>query len=357
MSEDGRGSGSDGSGGDGAGNGGDGSRNGGDNSRTVGDDSRIGGDGSRNGDDGRRSSGNGSRTAGDGTRTAGDGWRTSLTALAMASVLAFVTVFFGWLPNPFAPGEEAPANGAAQSAPVSPAAPSKSARVEVVAREFPAPQKIPAKFRDGTRSLAGSVLATRLTLTLRNPGELKAAIGEFRFTLREVRNLDPPDAAPPCLPKTGGITKITADYDIDLSSTADRELPATVAVDADYDLAAGEVERVLFSIGDAPDLSPRLYLLDIALMEGPARTPVPAGSVAFLGPLGYDPPAGIGAELETADDYLRRLHSASDLSACDAALIADAHRILTAADDLSPEAERLKTEIEALRQRGSRPTD
>ncbi|MFF5497420.1 hypothetical protein [Streptomyces aquilus] len=271
----------------------------------------------------------------------------------MASVLAFVTVFFGWLPNPFAPGAEAPAGGATQSAPASPAVPSRSARVEVVTREFPEPRKIPATFRDGTRSLAGSVLATRLTLTLRNPGELKAAVGEFRFTLREVRNLEPPTAAPPCLPKTGGITKITADYDIDLSRTADRELPATVAVDADYDLAAGEVERVLFTIGDAPALSPRLYLMDITLTEGPARTPVPAGSVAFLGPLAYDAPSGLATELDTADDYLRRLHAValSHRGICDNTLIADADRILKAADDLSPEAERLHTEIEALRQR------
>nr|WP_159059530.1 hypothetical protein [Streptomyces antibioticus] len=277
----------------------------------------------------------------------------------MASVLAFVTVFFGWLPNPFAPGEEAPASGAPQSSAASPAAPSKSARVEVVAREFPAPQKIPAKFRNGARALAGTVLATRLTLTLRNPAELKAAIGEFRFILREVRNLDPPDAAPPCLPKTGGTTEITADYDIDLSPRSDRELPATVTVDGDYDLAAGEVERVLFTIGDAPSLSPRLYLLDITLTEGPARTPVPAGSVAFLGPIAYDAPSGLAAGLDTADDYLRQLHAAArlDRGICDNALIADAHRILTAADDLSPEAERLKTEIEALRPRGSQPTD
>ncbi|SNX56020.1 hypothetical protein SAMN06272735_0457 [Streptomyces sp. TLI_55] len=271
----------------------------------------------------------------------------------MASVLAFVTVFFGWLPNPFAPGDEGPAGGAAQSAPVSPAAPSKSARVEVVAREFPAPQKIPARFRAGTRWRAGTVLATRLTLTLRNPGELKAAIGEFRFTLREVRDLLPPDDAPPCLPKTGGITKITADYDIDLSPTADRHLPATVSVDGDYDLAAGEVERVLFTIGDAPSFSPSLYLLDVTLTEGSARTPVPVGSVAFLGPLAYDAPAGLATGLDTADDYLRRLHAVahSDRGICDNALIADAARILAAADDLSPEAERLKTEIEALRQR------
>ncbi|MFI8536584.1 hypothetical protein ACIGMX_40920 [Streptomyces aquilus] len=344
MGEDERGSGANGSGGDD-------SRNGGDGSLYGGDDPRNGGDGSRRAHGGSQNGGDSGRISGDASRSAGDGWRTSLTALGMASVLAFVTVFFGWLPNPFAPGEDAPASGAAQSTPASPAAPSKSARVEVIAREFPAPQKIPAKFRAGTRSLAGTVLATRLTLTLRNPGELKAAIGEFRFTLRDVRNLDPPGAAPPCLPRTGGITEITADYDIDLSSTGDRDLPATVAVDADYDLAAGEVERILFTMGDAPDVRPRLYLMDIALLEGPDRTPVPAGSVAFLGPLGYHPPAGVGAELETADDYLRRLRTLSDRGVCDDALIADADRILTAADDLSPEAERLRTEIEALRQR------
>jgi hypothetical protein len=302
------------------------------------------------GSTGSGDSGNGN----DGARNGGDGWRTSLTALATASALAFVTVFFGWLPNPFAPGEEGPSGGTAQSTPVSPAAPSKSAVVEVVAREFPAPRKIPARFRDDTRWLGGTVLATRLTLTLRNRGELKAAISEFRFTLREVQNLDPPDAAPPCLPPTGGITKITAGYDIDLSPLADGELPATVAVDGDYDLAADEVERVLFTIGDAPELSPRLYLMDIALVEGPGRTPVPAGSVAFLGPLGYDPPAGLAAaEPETADDYLRRLHAVarSDRGVCDDTLIADTHRILASADDLSPEAQRLKTEIDVLRQR------
>ncbi|MCW8376085.1 hypothetical protein [Streptomyces justiciae] len=333
MGEDGRGSGANGSG--------DGSNG-------------SGGDDSRNGDDERRSGGDDSRSGGDGTRNAGgDGWRTSLTALAMASVLAFVTVFFGWLPNPFVSGEEGPAGGTAQSTPSSPAAPSKSARVEVVARGFPAPRKVPAKFRDDTRWLDGTVLATRLTLTLRNPGELKAAIGEFRFTLREVRNLEPPEASSRCLPNTGGITKITADYDVDLSPAADQDLPVTVSVDGDYDLAAGEVERVLFTLGDAPTLDPRLYLVDITLMEGPARTPVPAGSVAFVGPLAYDAPAGLAAELDTADDYLRRLHAAarSDRSICDNGLIAEADRILSAADDLSPEAERLKSEIDVLRQR------
>lgn len=44
-------------------------------------------------------------------------------------------------------------------------------------------------------------VATRLALTLRNPGDPKAAISEFRFTVREVRSLE---------------SWITADYDIDV---------------------------------------------------------------------------------------------------------------------------------------------
>ncbi|MGI5451706.1 hypothetical protein ACQEWB_00655 [Streptomyces sp. CA-249302] len=293
------------------------------------------------GEDAQRS---GQGSSGNGAGGGRGGWRASLTAAGTAVALAFVTVFFGWLPNPFA-GE-----GRAET---STPTPSKQAGLEVVARDFPEPSRIPAAFRDGTVSRDGSLLAARLALTLRNRGDLKAAVTEFRFTVREEKNLYSSTGASPCLPNTGGITKITADYGVDLSKLEDQDLPATLTVKGDYDLAAGEVERVLFTMGDTARFSPTLYLMDVELREGTGQKPIKAGTVAFLGPIGYQGPPGITAPYETANAYLKWLHAVarSDLVPCDRDLVRDVDRILAEADDRSAEADRLKAEVDVLERR------
>ncbi|KUN25501.1 hypothetical protein AQJ23_16650 [Streptomyces antibioticus] len=173
----------------------------------------------------------------------------------------------------------------------------------------------------------------KAALTLRNRGDLKAAITEFRFTVRVERVLLSGTGPRACLPKTGGSTAITANYDVDFSALRDRGAPVTVVLDGSYDLASGEVERVMFTIGGIGSPDPSLYLVDVEFREGAEKELIPAGSVAFLGPV------------DAASDYLTGLHALarSDATPCDDDLIRDVDRIAARADDLSPEAERLKT--------------
>ncbi|WP_210589409.1 hypothetical protein [Streptomyces sp. GESEQ-35] len=247
--------------------------------------------------------------------------------MGTAAVLAFVTVFFGWLPNPFAE-EPSPS-------------PVKRPALEVLSRQFPEPARIPAEFKEGKSFRAGTTLATRLAFTLRNRGDLKAAITEFRFTVRREKALYGGTGPGGCLPNTGGDTEITANYDVDFSELTERGAPVTAVVKGAYDLAAGEVERVLFTIGGIESYDASLYLVDVEFREGAEKELIPAGTVAFLGPV------------DKAPDYLDWIHAVapSDLTPCDDDLIRDVDRSLALADDHSPQVEGLKEDLEVLERR------
>ncbi|MFI6875362.1 hypothetical protein ACIBL6_18175 [Streptomyces sp. NPDC050400] len=245
-----------------------------------------------------------------------------------------MTVFFGWLPNPFADDPQATGNTPSSS-------PEREPAVEVLSRQFPEPERIPAKFKEGKTLRSGTTPATRLALTVRNRGDLKAAITEFRFTVRKEKVLISGTGPRPCLPNTGGGTEITANYDVDLSELAERGVPVTVVVDGTYDLAAGEVERVLFTIGGIDSIDPSLYLVDVQFREGAAKELVQAGTVAFMGPV------------DAATDYLKWIHAMapSQVTPCDGDLVRDVDRILSRADDSSRQAERLKKDLDVLERR------
>lgn len=281
----------------------------------------------------------------------GGGWRASLTAAGTAVALAFVTVFFGWLPNPFA--EEPEATGTPPSSEASsPFAPPPHATsqvpsagrqpvVEILSRQFPEPVRIPAEFREGASLRSDTALATRLAFTLRNRGDLKAAITEFRFTVRKQKVLYSDTGPRDCLPSTGGDTRITANYDVDLSELGERDPPVTVVVSGTYDLAAGEVERVLFTIGGIDSYDPSLYLVDVQFREGAQKALIAAGTVAFMGPA------------DEAADYLTSVHALarSDARPCDSSLVQDVTEILALADDASPQVARLEKELDVLERR------
>jgi hypothetical protein len=284
----------------------------------------------------------------------GGGWRASLTAAGTAVALAFVTVFFGWLPNPFAEEPEAtgtPPSSSASSPLAAPThatshapSPGRQPVLEILSRQFPEPTRIPAEFKEGAYLRSGTTLATRLAFTLRNRGDLKAAITEFRFTVRRQKVLYSDTGPRECLPSTGGGTRITANYDVDLSELGERDPPVTVVVGGTYDLAAGEVERVLFTIGGIDSNDPSLYLVDVQFREGAEKALIPAGTVAFMGPA------------DEATDYLTSMHALarSDARPCDSSLVQDVAEIIGLADDYSPQVARLEKELDVLERRLSR---
>lgn len=267
-------------------------------------------------------------------------WRASVTAAGMAVVLAFVTVFFGWLPNPFAddtgetmPTPEQPLTGQPPG--------STAPGLEVLARAFPDPSRIPAKYGEGSSSRNGTVLASRLLLTLRNRGDLKAVVTAFRFTIVTARPLQTGKEPDGCLPKTGGDTKITANYDVVLPDTDEDELPRTVEVKESYDLAAGDAERVMLTLGlnGEQPLEPVLYVVQIHLREGRTKDFIPAGTIAFLAPV------------EPAAHFLRwtRALADSDAVLCDTTLHRDVNKALTTSDDHSSQVDALMNDLNALK--------
>ncbi|WP_158013006.1 hypothetical protein [Streptomyces sp. Root369] len=252
-----------------------------------------------------------------------------MMAAGLAVVLAFVTVFFGWIPNPFedesstaSPSPAAHPPGAGQV---------KKPGLEVLSQTLAEPARLPAKFHDEEGSRDGTVLATRLLLTLRNRGDLEAVVTEFRFTVVAARALTR-GTEPNCLPVTGGgPTEITAEYDAVLPNP-DVQLPKTIVLKDSYSLEAGKAERVILSLGlkDEP-YDPVLYVVRVELREGRQKTLIAAGSVAFLAPV------------EATSDFLLWAGAAVDRKSalCDPDLPDRIDRAMSQADDASPQLRQL----------------
>ncbi|MFF7550530.1 hypothetical protein ACFZCU_43990 [Streptomyces canus] len=249
----------------------------------------------------------------------------------MAVVLAFVTVFFGWIPNPFedetpttspSPAAHPPAGGAEQI---------KEPGLEVLSQILAEPARLPAKFHHEKGSRDGTVLATRLLLTLRNRGDLEAVVTEFRFTVVAAGALTR-GTEPDCLPVTGGgPTEITAEYDAVLPSP-DVQLPKTIVLKDSYSLEAGKAERVILSLGLRDErYDPVLYVVRVELREGRQKTFISAGSVAFLAPV------------DATSDFLLWAGAAVDRRSalCDRDLRDRIDGATSQAGDASPQLERL----------------
>ncbi|MFI6435225.1 hypothetical protein [Streptomyces sp. NPDC050759] len=248
-------------------------------------------------------------------------------------VLTFVTVFFGWIPNPFeeetstaspSPAEHPPGAGAAGQV--------KKPGLEVLSQTLAEPARLPAKFDDKEGSSDGTVLATRLLLTLRNRGDLEAVVTEFRFTVVAARALTS-GIEPDCLPVTGGgPTEITAEYDAVLPSP-EVQLPKTIVLKDSYSLEAGKAERVILSLGlNDKRYDPVLYVVRVELREGRQKTFLSAGSVAFLAPA------------DATSDFLHWAGAAVDRTSalCDPGLRDGTDRAMSQADDASPQLNQLE---------------
>lgn len=287
-----------------------------------------------------------SEPRGEGSSEPGDtgtgGLRTTLTAAGSAVLLAFVSVFFGWLPNPFG-GDEGAREQARTPATVvvrTPAPVAKAPGLEVLARAFPEPKRIPAKFREGDSQRPGTVEATRLALTLRNRGDLEAVVTEFRFVVRTAELLMNGDG-PSCLPKTGGVTEFTADYDVPLPDLGSARLSRPVVVRESHSVAAGDAERVLFTLGVPGDggFYPVLYVVDIQLREGRESAFVPGGTVAFLTPT------------DLAAEFLHWSHAVagSDTVLCDPSPAEAVDRAIARSDDHTAQLDDLKDDLDTLK--------
>jgi hypothetical protein len=239
-----------------------------------------------------------------------------MTAAGMAVVLAFVTVFFGWIPNPF--GDETSTAG-------------PSPGLEVLSQTLAEPARLPARFHYEEGSRDGTVLATRLLLTLRNRGDLEAVVTEFRFTVLAARALTR-GTEPNCLPVTGGgPTEITAEYDAVLPNP-DVQLPKTIVIKDSYSLEAGKAERVILTLGLKDErYDPVLYVVRVELREGRQRTFISAGSVAFLAPV--DATSGFLLWAGAAVDRKSAL--------CDPDLRDRIDRATSQSDDASPQLKQL----------------
>lgn len=265
------------------------------------------------------------------TRAGTEGWRSSLTAAGLAVVLAFITVFFGWIPNPFADETPTPDPTPTAHPAVGGSGQPKEPGLEVLSQTLAEPARLPARFHSEGSTSAGSVLATRLLLTLRNRGDLEAVVTEFRFTVVMARDLVG-GTEPDCLPITGGgPTEITAQYDAVLPDS-DVQLPKTIVLKDSYSLEAGKAERVILNLGLKDEYyDPVLYVVRVALREGRQKTFISAGSVAFLAPV------------DATSEFLRWTGAAVDRESalCDADLREGVDRAMSQADDSSPQLEEL----------------
>ncbi|MET9457407.1 hypothetical protein ABZY05_20320 [Streptomyces canus] len=249
----------------------------------------------------------------------------------MAVVLAFVTVFFGWIPNPFEDESSAASPSPAAHPPAGGAGQVKKPGLEVLSQTLAVPARLSAKFHDEEGSRDGTVLATRLLLTLRNRGDLEAVVTEFRFTVVAARALTR-GTEPNCLPVTGGgPTEITAEYDAVLPNP-DVQLPKTIVLKDSYSLEAGKAERVILSLGLKDErYDPVLYVVRVELREGRQKTFISAGSVAFLAPV------------DATSDFLLWAGAAVDRKSvlCDPDLPDRIDRAMSQADDASPQLRQL----------------
>jgi hypothetical protein len=249
----------------------------------------------------------------------------------LAVVLAFITVFFGWIPNPFA--DETPTADPSPTAqpPVGGSGQNREPGLEVLSQTLAEPARLPAKFHSEDSTRAGTVSATRLLLTLRNKGDLEAVVTEFRFTVVMAQAFAR-GTEPDCLPITGGgPTEITAQYDAVLPHP-DVQLPRTIVLKDSYSLEPGKAERVILNLGLKVEYDESvLYVVRVALREGRQKTFISAGSVAFLAPV------------DATSEFLRRAGATVDRESdlCDADLRDGVDRAMSQADGSSPQLEEL----------------
>ncbi|MFF4275270.1 hypothetical protein [Streptomyces sp. NPDC001536] len=193
---------------------------------------------------------------------------TAVTAFGSAVALAFTSVFFGWLPNPWEGDDGVEPGLEALSLSVE-----EDVRVTAVlaAGESKAPSKT-------------TTLGTPILLTLRNRGDLTAVITDFRFTVKRVfRATDP---CRPELPPTGGGVAVTGSFDVTLPDRGSELLVRP------FEILPGKSEAVQFVLGESAKNpcyekeqgATRAYVVAVSYREGTDESFRDAGAVAFLSP-------------------------------------------------------------------------
>lgn len=226
--------------------------------------------------------------AADGQRQAGSSSsiRTALVAFGSAAALAFTSVVFGWLPNPWE----------ADTRP-KPGLESLSLAVEQTSG-------IPATLRADESSAVKrtTTKGTSVLLTLRNNGNLVAVVTDFRITVKAVYPAREPCS--PELPPTGGEVSVTGNFDVVLPDTGpdtakgpgtakgSDSAGAGTLLSRSFQIPPGKAEAVRFTLGE-PDKEDgyekeqgrtRIYRAEIAYREGQARPFHSAGTVGFMSP-------------------------------------------------------------------------
>ncbi|KKD07970.1 hypothetical protein [Streptomyces sp. WM6386] len=193
---------------------------------------------------------------------------TAITAFGSAVALAFTSVFFGWLPNPWE-GDDGAEPG-----------------LEALSLSVEEEVRVPAVLAAGESKAPGktTTLGTPILLTLRNRGDLTAVITDFRFTVEHVYR-----ATDPCgreLPPTGGGVTVTGSFDVTLPDEGSELLVRP------FEILPGTSEAVQFVLGE-PEKDPyyekeqgatRVHVVEVSYREGTDEPFRDAGAVAFLSP-------------------------------------------------------------------------
>ncbi|MES5820502.1 hypothetical protein [Streptomyces sp. RG80] len=209
-------------------------------------------------------------TAASGTRSEESNrpFLAGVTAFGSAVALAFTSVFFGWLPNPWA-GDDGVRPG-----------------LEALSLSVEEESRVPAvvKTGEGEAPRDTTTLGIPVLLTLRNRGDLTAVITDFRFTVRRVAR-----ATDPCrtkLPPTGGPVAVTGSFDVSLPEKGSEVLARS------FEIPPGRSEAVRFVLGEPEkDLyyekeqgRTRIYVVAVSYREGAEEHFQEAGTVALLSP-------------------------------------------------------------------------
>ncbi|MEV7891917.1 hypothetical protein ACWD3I_32115 [Streptomyces sp. NPDC002817] len=193
---------------------------------------------------------------------------TAVTAFGSAVALAFTSVFFGWLPNPWE-GDDGAEPG-----------------LEALSLSVEDEVRVPAVLKAGERKLPGrtTTLGTPILLTLRNRGDLTAVITDFRFTVKRVFQAS--DPCRPELPPTGGGVSVTGSFDVTLPDEGSELLVRP------FEVLPGKSEAVRFVLGEheknphyeKEQGATRAYVVEVSYREGTDESFRDAGTVAFLSP-------------------------------------------------------------------------